>query len=74
MSFNATRLTCFALISAIEADCRSVILGLPDGADWPADSIDAATYRLRRERGSHDSVGPAVLVDFLDFADSYEIL
>lgn len=74
MSFNATRLTCFALISAIEADCRSMILGLPDGADWPGDSIDAATYRLRRERGSHDSVGPAVLVDFLDFADSYEIL
>ena len=73
MSFNATRLTCFALISAIEADCRALILKLPDGSEWPTESIEAATKRLRRERGSQE-VSPSLLVDFLDFADSYEIL
>lgn len=73
MSFNATRLTCFALLSAMETDCRTMILSLPAGADWPEASLEVATQRLGRERGGQEAEVSA-LVDFLDFADAYEIL
>lgn len=74
MSFNATRLTCFALISAIESDCRNLILALPSEARWPEACETAAKSRYERERGTWNGTNYTLLVDFLDFADSYQIL
>lgn len=71
MSFNATRLTCFALISAIETDCREAILALDADIDVqiPDGARQAAAHRLARDR---KSIGDDldVLVQYLDFADS----
>lgn len=74
MSFNATRLTCFALLSAIESDCRTQVLSLPENAVWPENASSAASQRLKKDRGELQNIGKSALVDFLDFADSYEIL
>jgi LuxR family glucitol operon transcriptional activator len=74
LSFNATRLTCFALISAIESDSRNLILALGTDASWPKASIDAARDRFQRDRGVWDGTNFTLLVDYLDFADSYQVL
>jgi len=75
MSFNATRLTCFAIISAIETDFRDLILSLETdhAVTWSAGAVESATQRLKRERGG-GSPSHTELVDYLDFADSYQIL
>ena len=75
MSFNATRLTCFALISAIETDCREAILALDADIDVqiPDDARQAAAHRLARDRKTIGD-GLDVLVQYLDFADSYQAL
>lgn len=76
MSFNATRLTCFALISAIETDCRDLILALESEhvMHWPAATAQTANERLRRDRTLSAEPSHAQLVDYLDFADAYQIL
>lgn len=75
MSFNATRLTCFALISAIETDCREALLELETKHEVtiPKGAREAATQRLTRDRKSAGE-GLDVLVQYLDFADSYQAL
>ncbi|MBT1258245.1 hypothetical protein KHP11_27645 [Rhodococcus erythropolis] len=73
--FNATRLTCFALISSIESDSRAAVLELQEihGVDLPAAMIVKAEARLAHDRGSSTG-SAAALVDFLDFADTQEFL
>ncbi|WP_029947878.1 NB-ARC domain-containing protein [Leifsonia aquatica] len=73
MSFNATRLTCFALISSFEGDCRELVSELDSDAKWPGAVTDAATARLKRAR-SKAAPTRELLVEYLDFADSYQIL
>lgn len=75
MSFNATRLTCFALISAIETDCREALLTLDAEASVtiPHDAESAARGRLERDRRGAGE-GLDALVQYLDFADSYQTL
>lgn len=75
-SFNATRLTCFALISALETDCRDMILTLESDNTlaWPLQATDLARERLLRERGTAEAPTHTSLVNYLDFADSYQIL
>lgn len=75
-TFNATRLTCFALISALETDCRDLILRLESDnvLQWPTQAIDQATERLIRDRGITEGPTHTSLVHYLDFADSYQIL
>ncbi|TFB46951.1 NB-ARC domain-containing protein [Cryobacterium tagatosivorans] len=79
MSFNATRLTCFALIAAIEGDCRESILNLQSGSaeatvTWPENAARRAHERLEREKGVRPDPSRSALVDYLDFADGHEIL
>jgi len=77
MTYSATRLTCFALISSMEEDMRSVIeehLGeLPIADVLPSDRILKA-----QERRKADGLGAATslqgILPYLDFADSYEAL
>ncbi len=73
--FNATRLTCFALISSIELDSRAAIQELQAAhrVELPAAMIAKAEARLAHDRGS-SAQGAAALVDFLDFADAQEFL
>lgn len=76
MSFNATRLTCFAIISAIEVDLREHILSLESEHEltWGEQCVQSATTRLARERSGVAEPTHADLVDYLDFADAYQIL
>lgn len=74
MSSNATRLTCFALISALEIDLRNIILATPDieGLRWS----DALMEKLLNRRGGdHDGKTPRDrLLEFSDFADVFELI
>lgn len=75
MSFNATRLTCFAIISAVETDCRESLLALEaeEHVVIPKEAEAAASARLARDRKTSGD-GLDVLVQYLDFADSYQAL
>jgi len=77
MSFSATRLTCFALLSAIEDDLRSNIdsnFG-QDGLDalLSEEKIEQAQERRRRE-GLAATANLSGLLPYLDFGDGYELL
>lgn len=74
-NFNATRLTCFAIIAALEVDGRALVLRLDDDVDeasWPSASHDNALARWSRT----SSLSPtrSDLVQFLDFPDVTQIL
>lgn len=73
--FNATRLTCFALISSIEMDSRAAVQSLQEvhAVELPALVVDKAEARLARDRGSSGKSQGAI-IDFLDFADTHEFL
>jgi LuxR family glucitol operon transcriptional activator len=77
----ATRLTCFALISAIEADLRQAISGVPNrmarASLLPPDVQKSAMRRWEedhkvREGGSSEN--DADLLEYTDFADLGKIL
>lgn len=76
MTFNASRLTCFALLSALETDARDLVLGLEiDGPiTWPTTAEGLARERYERERGPATDISHASLVGYLDFPDAYQIL
>lgn len=75
MSFNATRLTCFALISSLETDCREAILltEAENTLTWPDHVKETAENRAIRAREARSGKAE-VLVQYLDFADAYQIL
>src|SRR5271169_1380903 len=77
----ATRLTCFALISAIENDFRkSIILAINrlEHIDvFPEDVRKQATKRWEQNRGDNDDVllsSDLDLLDFIDFADIAKVI
>lgn len=75
-SFNTSRLTCFALISALEADARDLILQLDELADeikWPSQAQTNAQDRFARDNGDISATRMA-LVHYLDFPDATQIL
>ncbi|WP_369203097.1 NB-ARC domain-containing protein [Streptomyces sp. PU-14G] len=79
MSSTATRLTCFALLSAVEEDLRHAIIEISGEYDDPrailgGNRYEKALTRLGREVGSDANVSIESLVTYLDFADSYEVL
>lgn len=76
MRFNATRLTCFALISAVEGDARELVVCGNEGAPfkWPDQARANATRRYSQVGQKPGAIPDATLVEYLDFADSYEIL
>ena len=77
MSFSATRLTCFALIAAVEEDMRVAIevqLGsLPILEAITEDRASRAQVRRQKDGLSFAETLPGLL-PYLDFADSYELL
>jgi LuxR family glucitol operon transcriptional activator len=77
MTFSATRLTCFALISAMEEDMRAAIeeyLGEYTIAEvLPGDRIERAQIR-RQAEGLSPATSVQGLLPYLDFGDSYEAL
>lgn len=75
-NFNASRLTCFALLSALESDARDLILQLDElskPATWPAQASDHAAKRFARDQGGLVATR-AGLVQYLDFPDASQIL
>ena len=77
MQLSATRLTCFALISALEEDLRFNIESL-FGEEPIAEFLSDARINKANGRRDRDGVGPATTVpaavSYLDFGDGYEIL
>src|SRR4051794_1497197 len=78
MSFSASRLTCFALISSLEQDLRSNILRFLVDEDYTATltetQADRAAKRRGRDTGSRNTASLTALLPYLDFADGYEVL
>lgn len=78
MSFMATRLTCYALLSALENDLRSEI-AVHISDDNPAHALGserslAAQARRSKDLGTKQGDSLTQLLPYLDFADSYEVL
>ena len=77
MAFSATRLTCFAVIAAVEEDMRAAIeehLGALAIAEvLPTERADRAQAR-RQADGLLAATSLPGLLSYLDFGDSYEIL
>lgn len=79
MSSTATRLTCFAILSAIEEDLRSAILRSSSDADDAKSILNDERYEKALSRRNRD-VGEKAretlesLVPYLDFSDAYEVL
>lgn len=78
MSFSATRLTCFALLSAMEEDLRSEIEALASADDVTqllgSERADLVQKRRSRDQGSRSTDSVAALLPYLDFADAFEVL
>ncbi|MBR7831751.1 hypothetical protein KDL01_00680 [Actinospica durhamensis] len=78
MSFSATRLTCFALISALEEDLRNEIRANAGPADverfLSPDRYEKVKTRRAKDHGLHPSPGLSSLLPYLDFADSHELM
>lgn len=78
MTLSASRLTCFALLSAIEEDLRAVAaaeLGGHDAREVLADSYKVAVERLIREVGQSDEpFSIQDLLPFIDFAEAFQLL
>src|SRR6266496_3960305 len=78
MALSASRLTCFALLSAVEEDLRTVAaiyLGGLDAREVLANAYNASTERLARELGK--PTDPPTLQDllpFVDFGESFQLL
>ena len=77
MSYSATRLTCFAVLSAIEEDLRATIEqhlgGSPLGEVFPSDRIERANGR-RAKDGLRSTEELPALLPYMDFGDSLEAL
>ncbi|MFJ5048933.1 cold shock domain-containing protein [Streptomyces sp. NPDC088719] len=78
MSLSATRLTCYALLSAIEEDLRLrievALYGLPLEEVLGEERLSSAVDRLSRDQGTASSPSLADLLPYVDFSDSFEIL
>ncbi|WIA97033.1 NB-ARC domain-containing protein [Curtobacterium sp. MCBA15_004] len=75
-TFNASRLTCFAIVSAMETDGRDLILHLDEHgtpASWPKVAEENAQGRFARDNGSR-TPSRTDLVQYLDFPDVSQIL
>ncbi|MFF3454296.1 NB-ARC domain-containing protein [Streptomyces sp. NPDC002730] len=79
MTSSATRLTCFALLSALEEDLRASIVGACEEKDnakaiLGEERFDRVQIRLVRDLGTQNPPSMTAVVPYLDFADAYEVL
>lgn len=77
MSFSATRLTCFALVAAIEEDMRAAIdahLGDQGTADLLGPERMERAQARRQAAGLGAASSLTGLLPYLDFGDSYQLL
>lgn len=76
MSFSASRLTCYALISAMETDLRALVETYwPDLplTELPESVVEAAQRRRSKEKlPAAKTIG--ALLPYTDFADAFEIV
>lgn len=78
MSYSATRLTCFALISALEEDTRLHVeeaVGDLEPLDiFTKDEYEKVVDRCSRERISGAQLSMGTLIQFIDYADGIQLL
>ena len=73
----ATRMSCFALISAVESDIRNIIFHEVNNEEdldkvLPKDVLQNASNRLRLDN-SDDSLKCNQLIDLLEYVDFYDL-
>lgn len=78
MSFSATRLTCYALLSALEEDLRGEIESVAYAAEVTTllgvERAAKVQERRAKDRGASNTDSVAALLPYLDFADAFELL
>ncbi|GAA4870197.1 NB-ARC domain-containing protein [Saccharopolyspora cebuensis] len=78
MAHSQSRLTCFALISALEEDLRlhidTLLVDTIPGKVFSDAEYQKASERIRRERGAVKNDSPTALLSYIDFADGFQIL
>lgn len=78
VSFSAARLTCYALLSALEEDLRGEIETVASVAEVTQllgpERAEVVQQRRARDQGSRATDSLAALLPYLDFADGFEIL
>lgn len=79
MAFNLTRMTVYALISALEEDLRAIVKVLVqqdvDNINFPEELKERAKSRLEKDLGfTYDNVSLYDLVDYLDLGDTFQII
>ncbi len=78
MAFSASRLTCYALLSALEEDMRAALVEALPGADpytvVPADIAAEARRRMSRQQEPEADTGLAKVLPFVDFGDALGLL
>ncbi|NEB73779.1 AAA family ATPase [Streptomyces sp. SID14478] len=79
MSSTATRLTCFAILSAVEEDLRNAVVAVTSDSDDAKELLNEERFekvliRRNRDVGDGAKVTLGSLVSYLDFADAYEVL
>ncbi|MEA9478619.1 hypothetical protein, partial [Xanthomonas campestris] len=80
MAYNLSRMTIYAMVSAIEEDLREIIrshLGSKSTSDKSFDQalLDRAKIRLEKDNSyGYDSDTLASLVDYFDLGDTYQLI
>jgi LuxR family transcriptional regulator, glucitol operon activator len=80
MAFSVSRLTMFAVISAIENDLRGFIIDNLAVQASPEELLGGEMYKKLRDRYAtehghgHEGLGLEQILPFADFADAYAIL
>lgn len=79
MAFNLTRMTVYALISALEEDLRSITKSLVqqdcDNINFPNELRERAQTRLEKDLGfTFEDVTLYDLIDYLDLGDTFQVI
>lgn len=76
MAFNLTRMTAYALISAIEEDFRNLIKQyIDDESKVNSELLDRAKQRIEKDVGGRfDDLNFSELVDYFDLGDTFQTI
>lgn len=76
MAFNLTRMTAYALLSAVEEDFRDLIKDyVVEESKLPPELLDRAKQRIEKDIGGlFEDISFAELVDYFDLGDTFQVI